>query len=126
MCTGWLERHGCAEVVPEPGAARGKVVRLTDKGRRSRRKFARVLRHTEQAWRTTYGMPVVAELRDALAALTGDGTTIAATPLAPGLEPAPATGGPACAHPRHCRTTRWCCTAGVTPTVVERRARRGV
>ncbi len=40
MCTGWLERHGCAEVVPEPGAARGKVVRLTDKGRRSRHTFA--------------------------------------------------------------------------------------
>ena len=83
MCTGWLERHGCAEVVPEPGAARGKVVRLTNKGRRSRHKFARVLRDTEQAWRTSYGMPVVAELRDGLAALTGDGTTIASTPLAP-------------------------------------------
>ena len=32
MCAGWLERHGCAMAQTDPAAARGKVLRLTEKG----------------------------------------------------------------------------------------------
>jgi hypothetical protein len=33
MCSGWLQRHGCAEQARDPNAARGQVLRLTAKGR---------------------------------------------------------------------------------------------
>jgi len=56
-------------LVAEAAAARGKVVRLRDEGRRAQDKFARVHRDTEQSWRTTFRMSVVDELRDALGAL---------------------------------------------------------
>jgi hypothetical protein len=88
MCTGWLERHGCAETVPDPGATRGKLVRPSEKGTRAQLKYARVLRDTERAWRSSYGAGVLDSLRDALTAFAHDGP-LASSPLAPGLEPAP-------------------------------------
>ncbi len=32
MVAGWLVRRGCAEFSPDPGAAPGRVLRLTSKG----------------------------------------------------------------------------------------------
>jgi DNA-binding MarR family transcriptional regulator len=89
MCVGWLERHGCVVSVPEPGALRGKLVRLTEKGSRAQAKYRRALRDTEQRWQTHYGTNVLHALREALTALVGDGGNLASSPLTRGLEPAP-------------------------------------
>jgi DNA-binding MarR family transcriptional regulator len=86
MCIGWLERHGCAEVVADPSGGRGKVVRLTAKGRGAQTKHRRLLDSTEARWRDTYGERSVGRLVDALAPIVGDGT-LASSPLAAGLEP---------------------------------------
>jgi DNA-binding MarR family transcriptional regulator len=94
MCTGWLERHGCAVIAPDPSARRGKVVRPTPKGEKAQHKHRRLLGATEDAWRSTYGADVVAELKAALPDVVGDGTLISfplapASPLASGLVPNP-------------------------------------
>jgi DNA-binding MarR family transcriptional regulator len=89
MCVGWLERHGCAASVPEPGASRGKLVRLTEKGNRAQAKYRRILHETEQRWQNDYGADALHALRDALAAFVGDDGTLASSPLAQALEPAP-------------------------------------
>jgi DNA-binding MarR family transcriptional regulator len=90
MCAGWLARHGCVEVVPNPAANRGKVVRLTAKGRAAQSKHQRLLDSTETLWRTTYGAASLGHLVDALVPIVGDGT-FAASPLAAGLEPSEGT-----------------------------------
>ncbi len=86
MCTGWLERHGCAEVVADPSGIRGKVVRLTVKGQGGQAKHRRLLGSTEAAWRAAYGAGPVERLVAALAPIVGDGTLIS-SPLSAGLEP---------------------------------------
>ncbi|MGA2931460.1 MAG: hypothetical protein ABSE98_05140, partial [Acidimicrobiales bacterium] len=88
MCAGWLERHGCAVAERDPAAARGKVLRLTDKGQRAQQKYRRLLDTTEVSWRATYGADAVDDLRAALQRVVGDGT-LASSPLAQGLEPHP-------------------------------------
>jgi hypothetical protein len=86
MCTGWLERHGCAEVVADPSGGRAKVALLTAKGRGGQAKHQRLLDSIEAAWRETYGSASVERLLTALAPIVGDGT-YAASPLAAGLAP---------------------------------------
>jgi DNA-binding MarR family transcriptional regulator len=88
MCAGWLERRGCAVTEPDPSASRGKVLRLTAKGRGARAKFRRVLSETEEAWRATYGAALIDRLRAGLEVLVGDGV-LASSSLAEGLEPYP-------------------------------------
>jgi DNA-binding MarR family transcriptional regulator len=88
MCTGWLERHGCAVSAPDPSARRGKVVRLTPKGEKAQQKHRRLLAATGDAWQSTYGADVVAELKAALQDVVGDGT-FTSSPLASGLVPNP-------------------------------------
>ncbi len=88
MCTGFLERRGCAVVEPDP-AARGKVVRLTDKGVRARATYERLLATTEETWRSVYGQRRLRALRAALEPLVGTGT-LDSSPLAAGLAPDPA------------------------------------
>ena len=88
MCAGWLERHECAIAQSDPGAARGKVLRLTEKGARAQQKYRRLLRATEAAWGSTYGSAAVNDLRAALEHVVGDGT-LARSPLAGGLDPYP-------------------------------------
>ncbi len=87
MCSGWLQRHGCAELARDP-AARGQVLRLTAKGRGAQAKYLRVLAETEEDWRARYGPTAIDALRAALEPLVGDGA-LPASPLAPGLEPGP-------------------------------------
>ena len=88
MCTGWLERQGCAVVEPVASARRGKAVRLTPKGERAQQNHRRLLAATEEAWRSTYGADAVAALRAALQDVVGDGT-FTSSPLASGLVPYP-------------------------------------
>jgi len=88
MCTGWLERHGCAVTEPDPAASRGKVLRLTDKGLRAQLKYRRLLGATEATWGLTHGADAVGDLRAALQRVVGDGN-LAESALALGLEPYP-------------------------------------
>jgi DNA-binding MarR family transcriptional regulator len=88
MCTGFLVRRGGAVIEPDPAATRGRVIRLTDKGVTARANAARTLDATEARWRTTFGAPALDALRAALVPLVGDGT-LASSPLAAGLAPAP-------------------------------------
>ena len=88
MCAGWLERHGCAVAVPDTTARRGKVVRLTPKGEKAQAKYRRLLRATEESWRTRFGAAAIDDLRAALEDVVGDGT-FETSPLAPGLVPHP-------------------------------------
>ena len=119
MCAGWLERHGCAMAQTDPATARGKVLRLTEKGSRAQQKYRRLLPATEAAWGSTYGSATVNDLRAALEHVVGDGT-LAHSPLAGGLDPYPDNSRPACGNvPTRCRTTRWCCIVVATPTAAE-------
>jgi DNA-binding MarR family transcriptional regulator len=88
MSAGWLERCACAVAEPDPAARRGKVLRLTAKGRGAQAKYRRVLSETEDAWRATFGAAVIDQLRSGLEVLVGDGV-LASSPLAEGLEPYP-------------------------------------
>jgi DNA-binding MarR family transcriptional regulator len=90
MCTGFLVRRACALSEPDPNATRGKVIRLTPKGVTARANAVRNLAATEEQWRATFGAPALNALRGALEPLVGDGT-LASSPLAAGLQPAPAT-----------------------------------
>ena len=88
MSVGWLERHGCAVAEPDTTARRGKVVRLTPKGEKAQQKYRRLLRATEESWRTRFGADAIDDLRAALEDVVGDGT-FETSPLAPGLVPHP-------------------------------------
>ncbi len=71
MAVGFLERHGCVEVVSDPTASRGKVVRLTTKGQAAQAKYGRVLTITEERWRARYGSEALASLRRSLETVVG-------------------------------------------------------
>jgi DNA-binding MarR family transcriptional regulator len=84
MAAGYAERKGLARVVPDPAAARGKVVCLTAAGRAAREDAERAVADVEQRWRAALGADRVDGLRAAL-------DTVLAQPdaLADGLVPAP-------------------------------------
>jgi DNA-binding MarR family transcriptional regulator len=64
-----LEELGLAALEPDPTAARGRVVRLTDAGRRAQSAYARRSEETEAAWGERHGGADVERLRAALDAL---------------------------------------------------------
>jgi DNA-binding MarR family transcriptional regulator len=66
MAVGFLVRHGCAVVHPDPTAARGKVVHLTEKGEKAQAKYRRLQATTERAWVERFGVGVIAGLRSGL------------------------------------------------------------
>jgi DNA-binding MarR family transcriptional regulator len=88
MCTGWLQRRGCAEQARDPNASRGQVLRLTTKGQAAQAKYRSLLAETEADWRSTCGADTIGALRAMLEPLVGDGT-LPSSPLAAGLEPHP-------------------------------------
>jgi DNA-binding MarR family transcriptional regulator len=89
MATGFLERRGCAEVVPDPSAPRGKMVRLTAKGRGARAKYRRILMSTEETWKDRCGTSTLNRLRHALERLTDGGPTGPDSLLFTGIVPYP-------------------------------------
>jgi DNA-binding MarR family transcriptional regulator len=88
MCAGWLERRGCCVTERDEASRRGKVIRLTPKGRKAQQNFRRLVDTTEQSWRTRFGATTMDALHVVLADVVGDGT-FATSPLAPGLVPYP-------------------------------------
>jgi DNA-binding MarR family transcriptional regulator len=64
---GYLERAGLAEIVPVPGAKRGKALALTERGAKAKSASARKLARLEATWEERHG-PVLGRVRDALAA----------------------------------------------------------
>jgi DNA-binding MarR family transcriptional regulator len=88
MSTGWLQRHGLVVLEPDPGAQRGKILRLTTKGRGAQRAFHDAVARTEEEWRSRPSRAALDGLRDALQTLVGSGQR-ATSPLSAGLEPHP-------------------------------------
>ena len=88
MSVGLLKRLGCVVVEPDPTASRGKVVRLTGKGRKAQDKYRRILSDTERQWQARYGEEAISKLRASLEPLVGEGTAFH-SPLFEGLQPYP-------------------------------------
>jgi DNA-binding MarR family transcriptional regulator len=86
MSVGFLARHGCAVVEPDPSTGRGKVVPPTSKGGQAQAKYRRILTSTEESWPKRFGGETIRSLRDALEPLVGDGTA-PGSPLFGGLVP---------------------------------------
>ena len=72
MAVGFLERHGCVVLEPDPSGARGKVIRLTGKGQRAQDKYRGLLRVAEERWERQFGSDVLARLRASLEQVLGD------------------------------------------------------
>jgi DNA-binding MarR family transcriptional regulator len=89
MSVGFLQRHGLVSVEPDPSASRGKVVRLTPKGRKAQDKYHRLLGATEESWLTRFGSDDIRELRESLGRLVGPQPNAGLSPLFAGLEPYP-------------------------------------
>jgi len=73
MALGVLEKKGIAESGAQCGGSRFRVVRLTGKGDRARKDYARRLREVEARWQERFDGATVAALRRALEPLTGPG-----------------------------------------------------
>lgn len=69
VSVGFLERHGCVVVGPDPAASRAKLARLTPKGRRAQGAYRRLLGVTERHWPARFGADRIASLRDSLQGL---------------------------------------------------------
>ncbi|HEY4334170.1 MAG TPA: MarR family winged helix-turn-helix transcriptional regulator, partial [Ilumatobacteraceae bacterium] len=85
MATGFLARHDCVAVEPAP-SGRGQMIRLTPKGQRAQDKYRRVLRATNEAWRSRFGDERIAGLSDALTAVVGSGVA-GGSPLLAAITP---------------------------------------
>jgi DNA-binding MarR family transcriptional regulator len=66
---GYLERAGLAEIVPTPGAKRGKSVALTRCGEEAKAASAKKLARLEATWEERHGVTFAA-VRDTLASMT--------------------------------------------------------
>ncbi len=88
MSVGFLARHGCVVLEPDPAASRGKVVRLTAKGQKAQDKYRRILAATEVGWRARFGGACIRSLRESLEHVVGDARA-GSSPLFPGLAPYP-------------------------------------
>jgi DNA-binding MarR family transcriptional regulator len=88
MATGILTRRSCAVVGPDPAASRGKLIRLTPRGRSAQDEYIRLLDVVEQRWRARFGPGTIDTLRRSLLSVTGqrDGGR---PRLAQGLQPYP-------------------------------------
>ncbi len=87
MAMGILQKARLIVVEPDP-AGRGKVVRLTAKGREAQNAYHRLVGAIEERWETRFGKDVVRKLRESLERLVGDATADG-SPLFQGLEPYP-------------------------------------
>ncbi len=69
VALGFLERTALALVQADPRSARTKVAALTERGRRARAKYARLLGEVEESWRERFGAGTIDRLRASLAGL---------------------------------------------------------
>jgi len=88
MAAGILTRRSWAVAEPDPAASRGKLIRLTPRGRSAQDEYLRLLDAVEQRWRARFGPGTIDALRRSLLSVTGqrDGGR---PRLAQGLEPYP-------------------------------------
>ncbi|HXZ69372.1 MAG TPA: hypothetical protein VEH31_00700 [Streptosporangiaceae bacterium] len=88
MAAGILTRQSCAVTGPDPAASRGKLIRLTPRGRSAQDDYIRLLDVTEQRWRERFGPGTIGALRRSLLSLIGqrDGGR---PRLSQGLQPYP-------------------------------------
>ncbi len=68
---GFLERSGYVEVGPDPAAARGQVVRLTDRGSAASQSHGEICRGIEADWLKRFGAAQISRLRDCLRHVAG-------------------------------------------------------
>jgi DNA-binding MarR family transcriptional regulator len=66
MAIGILKKHGVAVEAPDPSAARGKVINLTQKGIDLRERAAKFVVTLEHEWRDKFGASAIDRLRAAL------------------------------------------------------------
>ena len=66
-----LEKLGYVERIPDPLDGRAKLIRLTDRGARSRETAVRIMGEIEAEWAERFGEDAVANLREVLEAVTG-------------------------------------------------------
>jgi DNA-binding MarR family transcriptional regulator len=71
MSVGFLERRGDAVIEPDPASARGKVVRLTPRGRRSQESSQRLITAIEERWEARFGAESIRSLRASLERVAG-------------------------------------------------------
>jgi DNA-binding MarR family transcriptional regulator len=67
----YLEARGYAERVPDPGDGRGRIVKLTPRGREASAVAGRVFTDLEARWEDHLGQPSMTQLRQMLAELAG-------------------------------------------------------
>jgi DNA-binding MarR family transcriptional regulator len=86
MATGFLEKRRYVIEEPDPNASRGKVVRLTAKGRMAQVTSRELLERDEARWVTRFGADTITDLRRALEVIVvePDGGR---SPLFSGIEP---------------------------------------
>jgi DNA-binding MarR family transcriptional regulator len=71
MAAGILTRRSYAVAGPDPAASRGKVIRLTPRGRSAQEEYLRLLDAVEQRWRARFGPAAIGTLRRSLLSVTG-------------------------------------------------------
>jgi DNA-binding MarR family transcriptional regulator len=88
MAAGILTRRSWAVVEPDPAASRGKLLRLTPRGRSAQEEYIRLLGDVEQRWRARFGTGPIDALRRSLLSVIGSGDGDRPR-LSPGLRPYP-------------------------------------
>lgn len=88
MAMGILQKAGVAVVGPDPAGNRGKVARLTPKGREAQAAYRHRLAILEESWQERLGRDAIRALRKSLERLAGE-PGASQSPLFRGLEPYP-------------------------------------
>jgi hypothetical protein len=86
MMTGFLARHGYAEIRPETPETRLRILCLTPNGLEAKDSYARIGTQIEEEWHSCFG-GCVERLRAVLEEIAGNG--LAGSPLFEGLNPYP-------------------------------------
>ena len=84
----FLQKYGYVIIEPDLAASRGKVVRLTSKGREAQNAYHHLVWAIEERWRIRFGKDAISVLRRTLERLVGE-PTAQHSPLFKGLEPYP-------------------------------------
>ena len=89
MAAGILTRRSWAVVEPDPAASRGKLIRLTPRGRSGQEEYIRLLGVTEERWRARFGPGVIDALRRSLLSVVEQRGDDGRPRLSLGLRPYP-------------------------------------